>query len=87
MTALPATRRGSADEALPASWHLLPEGLRKPFWTVQETTQATGLSRSTLHREWSDPRSPFPRKRHVGARVHVPALDVLRYMETAGPGR
>lgn len=80
----PATLRAiTAGEPveLPAAWHALPEDLRKPFWTVEECERATGLSRSTLNREWSDPRSTFPKRRRVGRRVHVPAIEVLRHME------
>jgi predicted DNA-binding transcriptional regulator AlpA len=66
---------------LPASWLALPEQLRKPFWTVTETIEVTGLSRATLNRHWADPRSKFPRRKHVGGRVHLNALEVLRFME------
>lgn len=66
---------------LPAAWFALRPELRKPFWTVNETIEATGLSRATLNRHWADPRSRLPRRRHVGNRVHLNALEVLRFME------
>ena len=80
MTHASAASRSNATE-LPASWLALPQHLRKPFWTVNETIEATGLSRATLNRHWADPRSCFPRRRHTGGRVHLNALEVLRFME------
>lgn len=70
-----------AAEALPPSWYALAQHLRVPFWTVAQTVEATRISRSTLNREWANPRSTFPRPRHVGRRVMVSALAVLRHME------
>lgn len=80
MTQASTVSRSDAKE-LPAAWHALPAHLQKPFWSVNETLEATGLSRATLNRHWSDPRSKFPRRRHVGGRVHLNALEVVRFME------
>jgi|JI9StandDraft_2_1071091.scaffolds.fasta_scaffold13822_2 predicted DNA-binding transcriptional regulator AlpA len=80
MTNASTASRSNAIE-LPAAWLALPERLRKPFWTVRETIEATGLSRATLNRHWADPRSRFPRRRHTGGRVHLNALEVVRFME------
>ncbi len=78
---------------LPLTWHALPEALRKPFWTIKETCDATGFSRSSIDRFRDDPNSSFPRGRvaspGVGAsrnkgRVLLPALSVLAWMEGRG---
>lgn len=68
---------------LPASWHTLPERLRKPFWSIAEAGEVTGYSRSTLNRLLADPRSGFPARRQnaPGGRVRLPAIEVLSFME------
>lgn len=67
--------------ALPASWALLPEHLRKPFWTIKETCEATNLSRSTIDRMMADPRSVFPKGRRARGRILLSALKVLDALE------
>jgi hypothetical protein len=71
----------TAEATLPASWALLPQHLRKPFWTIKETVEATGLCRSTIDRMMSDPRSGFPKGRKARGRVLVSALKVLIALE------
>ena len=71
-----------ATTELPAAWHALPKHLQKPWWTVNEIIEGTGLSRATINREWATPGSRFPRRQRAGQRrVHVRALDVIAYME------
>jgi hypothetical protein len=66
---------------VPASWHALPEELRKPYWSVAEAARATGLSRSTLYRMWADPKCKFPKPRSDSRRQLVPAIAVLRHLD------
>ena len=67
MNAIAAARQQDA-LPLPESWAAVPERLRKPYWTVNETIEATPLSRAGIFRLWADPRSGFPKRRRVGGR-------------------
>jgi hypothetical protein len=82
--------QSQTDSRLPASWYLLPENLRRPFWTIKETMQVMGQSRTTIDRLRDDPNSGFPagrvalpgkgKSRNKGT-VWLPALQVLQFME------